>query len=311
MICKIASNGRPHDLRLVAWIGEAGSLAGAAKRLGVNHATVFRRLNQLEQRLGVRLFERSNGRYRPTPAGDALVQAGAVLDRTAHEALLKVAGHDLRPSGQVRITTTDSLALSVLQPILAGCRLRYPDIRLTLTVDNRSANLSQRDADIAIRPTSNPPDYLIGRNIAELTFAVYGARDYLARSGERPLAEHDWIGLDDSHSGHRTLRWLQTLIPLDRLAYRTGSFGLAREACRHGMGLAVLPGLLGEQSEQLQRIGPNLNACQTTLWLLMHPELRDTTRVAAVFQYLQHALGPAIAALNDEAGRRDADHQSN
>ena len=97
-----------NDLRLVALITQTGSLSGAAKRLGVNHATVFRRITQLEARVAVRLFERTAGRYHPTLAGDELARAGAVMDDTATQALLHVTGQDLRPSGAVRISTTDS-----------------------------------------------------------------------------------------------------------------------------------------------------------------------------------------------------------
>ncbi len=283
-----------NDLRLVAWIGEAGSLSGAARRMGVNHATVFRRLNQLEGRIGVRLFERNGGRYDATPAGEALMRAGADLDDIATEALLKVAGTDLRPSGLVRISTTDTLALTLLPPIMALCRKQYPQIRLTLEVDNRSANLSKRDADIAIRPTRTPPDYLIGREIATLSFCVYGESDYLEAGGARPLAEHEWIALDDSFSGHRSLRWLETIVPIQEVGYRSSSFGLVQQACVHGMGLAVLPCILGDAAGALVRVGEPIAQCASGLWLLIHPDLRETTRIKAVFQLLNVELGKAM-----------------
>lgn len=284
-----------NDLRLVHWIGETGSLAGAARLMGVNHATVFRRLNQLEGRLGVRLFERAGGRYHATPAGEELVRAGAELDDTASRALLRIAGRDLRPSGPVRISTTDSIALALLQPIMVLCRRRYPQIALTVQVDNRSANLSKRDADIAIRPTVQPPDYLIGRHVAPLPFCIYGAPHYLAQAAGRDPGEHDWIALDDSYHGHRTLRWLDAVTPLDTVGYRTSSFGLVREACAAGLGLAVLPCLLGDASATLQRVGEPIAECESALWLLIHPDLRNTVRIKAVFELLQQQLGQALA----------------
>jgi DNA-binding transcriptional LysR family regulator len=282
-----------NDLRLVAWIGETGSLSGAAKRLGVNHATVFRRLNQLEERLGVRLFERIAGRYHATPAGDELMRAGAELDSIATQALLRVAGSDLRPSGLVRISTTDSVALTLLAPIMVLCRRQFPQIRLTLEVNNQSANLSKRDADIAIRPTSTPPDYLIGKEIAPLLFCVYGAASYLAA----PPGEHEWIALDDSYSGHRSLRWLEAIKPLGEVGYRTSSFGLVRQACINGLGLAVLPCILGDTSSALERVGEPIPECASALWLLIHPDLRETTRIKAVFELLQVELGKAMQRL--------------
>lgn len=279
-----------NDLRLVAWIGDTGSLAGAAKRMGVNHATVFRRLNQLESHLGVRLFERIGGRYHATAAGEELMRAGASIDSIAGEALLRVAGSDLRPSGLVRISTTDSVALTLLPPILALCRRQYPQIRLTLEVNNQTANLSRRDADIAVRPTLTPPDHLIGKQIGTLQFCVYGAAQYLRQHPSVPFEEHAWIALDESFSGHRSVRWLEAFKPLDEVGYRTGSFGLVHQACLHGLGLALLPCILGDASGGLQRVGEPIVPCATPLWLLIHPDLRETTRIKAVYQLLQSEL---------------------
>jgi DNA-binding transcriptional LysR family regulator len=284
-----------NDLRLVALIAHTGSLSGAAKRLGVNHATVFRRIAQLEDRVGVRLFERSAGRYHPTPAGDELARAGALMDDAATQALLHVAGQDLRPSGTVRISTTDSVALTLLYPVLALCRAQYPQITLTVSVDNDTVNLSKRDADIAVRPTSRPPEHLIGKRITPLHFGVYGAKRYLKTARKvTQLSAHEWIALDDSQSGHRTLRWLESIKPLADVGLRTNSFGAIRQACVDGLGLALLPCFMAHTTPTLQAVGDPVPECATELWLLTHPDLRDTTRVKVVFQLLHAALEKAI-----------------
>lgn len=286
-----------NDLRLVAAIAETGSLAGAARRLAVNHATAFRRLSRLEASIGVRLFERSGGRYQPTPAGEELARAGASMNDTAQRALLKIAGRDLRPSGVVRISTTDSVALKLLHPAMLRCRERYPQITLSVEIDNRMVDLSRRDADIAIRPTKAPPGHLIGKRIATVAFGVYGARAYLEQAGEKPLAEHAWIALDESQSQHRTLRWLEKITPLNEAGYRINSFGGAYQACVAGLGLALLPCFLGDSSPALARIGALVPECASELWLLTHPDLRDTTRVKAVFQLLHVALDEMVREL--------------
>lgn len=284
-----------NDLRLVALIAHTGSLSGAAKRLGVNHATVFRRIAQLEDRVGVRLFERSAGRYHPTPAGDELARAGALMDDTATQALLHVAGQDLRPSGTVRISTTDSVALALLYPALALCRAQYPRITLTVSVDNDTVNLSKRDADIAVRPTSRPPEHLIGKRIAPLHFGIYAAKRYLKAARKlTALSDHEWIALDDSQSGHRTLRWLEGIKPLADVGLRTNSFGAIRQACVDGLGLALLPCFMAHTAPTLQAVGDPVPACATELWLLTHPDLRDTTRVKVVFQLLHAELEKAM-----------------
>jgi DNA-binding transcriptional LysR family regulator len=285
-----------NDLRLVHAIQHCGSLAGAARRLGVNHATVFRRLNQLELQLGVRLFEREGGRYQPTAAGEAVALAGAAMQETAHQALLQVAGQDLRPQGDVRLSTTDTLALSVLPGVLAACRAQFPAITLSVLVDNRAANLSRRDADIALRPTTRPPEHLVGKQLASLAFCAYGSHGYLQSSNNLADADHAWMALDDNFTGHRSLVWLEHFKPLAEVGYRSSSFGVLTHACASGLGLAVLPCLLGDAHPQLRRHGMPISACTTPLWLLVHPDLRRTARVQAVFRCLQEVLPAALPA---------------
>ncbi|MFZ5843838.1 MAG: LysR family transcriptional regulator [Pseudomonadota bacterium] len=289
-----------NDLRLVALIAETGSLSGAAERLGVNHATVFRRLGQLEGRLGVRVFERSGGRYHATAAGEELAKTGAQLHDLATQALLKVAGQDLRPKGMVRISTTDSVAQALLPPILARCRQQYPQITLSVEVENRAVNLSKRDADIAIRPTQQPPEHLIGKCLAPLNFSVYGGTRYIKEAGARTLAQHEWIALDESFSGHRTLRWLENIKPLADVGYRTNSFGNIRQTCINSLGLALLPAILGDNTPGLVRIGERVPECAVNLWLLTHPDLRETTRIKVVFQFLQINLEAALKPFSNE-----------
>lgn len=279
-----------NDLRCVAAIRDEKTLTGAARRLGVNHATVFRRLNQLEEQLGVRLFERDGGRYVPTAAGEELARAGAEIELAAARSLLKVAGSDLRPSGLVRLTTTDSIALELLNPIVALCRSRYPQITLQLSIDRKMYNLSKRDADIAIRPALQVPDYLIGKRIGPLALAVYGAPAYLDDMQDKPWAEHEWIALDDEQDQHRTLLWLAKIKPLNQVGYRINSFNAIRQACVDGLGLALMPCFLGDSHPGLRRVLNPVNELSQELWLLTHPDLRDTVRIKTVFQILQQEL---------------------
>jgi DNA-binding transcriptional LysR family regulator len=288
------------DLNLlqdVAAVAQTGSLSGAARLLGVNHATMFRRIAQFEKDLGVRLFERSAGRYVATSAGEELATAGAAMRETAQAALLKVAGRDLRPSGVVRITTTDSIAKTLLNPILALCRVQYPQIRLHVVIDNLMFNLSKRDADIALRASSKPPEHLLGKRIASLTMAVYGSAHYLEENQDKPLSEHTWIALGESQERHRTLQWLEKIKPLDQVACRLDGFAAIAQACSDGLGLALLPCFLGDSMPALTRLSPPEPTLATELWLLTHPDLRHTARVTSVFQVLQRELALKAALI--------------
>jgi molybdate transport repressor ModE-like protein len=280
-----------NDLRLVAAILETGSLSGAARRLGINHATAFRRLQKIEAQLGVRLFERLDGHYTATEAGQELANAGAVIENVAGESLRKVAGRDLQPSGLVRITTTESLAGHFVGPIALACREKHPDIRLDVSMTNMIHNLSRRDADIALRPASRPPEELIGKRIATIAHAVYGARRYLRGERKtRALRDHDWIALDDSMGEHFSLRWLAKILSPDRARLRMNSYPGIYRACVDGLGLAVLPCFVGDSDAALKRVTGTLDDCHTDLWLLTHPDLRNMVRVKAVFQVMQEVV---------------------
>ena len=287
-----------NDLRFVAAIAEMGSLSGAARRLGVNHATAFRRLDKLEANLGVRLFERRAGRYAATESGEELARAGAAIEREAAESLSKVAGRDLRPSGVVRITTTESIGNRFLGPIARACRERYPDITLHVTTANEVHSLSRRDADIALRASTRPPEDLIGKRIATLAHAVYGAKRYLRRTRQvQDLRDHDWIALDDSMSRQVSLKWLAKISPLERAVLRTNSFVGVQGACVEGLGLAVLPCFMGDSQASLERVTETLDECKNELWILMHLDLRDTVRVKTVYQVMLEEVGKASSLL--------------
>jgi DNA-binding transcriptional LysR family regulator len=279
-----------NDLLYVAAVSDTGSLSAAARKLNVNHATVFRRLVKLEQHLGVRLFERDGGRYIATAAGEEIAAAASAIEQTAAQSLLKVIGRDLRPSGVVRITTTDSVATELLNPALKVCRKHYPQIALHINIDNHMADLAKRDADIAVRPTLRPPEYLVGKRISTLAFAVYGAKPYLKSARTDNLAKHQWIALGESQERHRTVQWLQAILPLELVGCRVDGFANVARACGDGLGLAVLPCFLGDSMAQLRRFQHPDIALASDLWVLTHPDLRHTARIKAVFQILHEEL---------------------
>ncbi len=182
------------DLRYVLAVASAGSLAGAARSLGVNHTTVLRRIDAFEKRLGLRLFERLPTGYVLTAGGEELIAAARRIDETVTTLERKLAGRDLRLSGTVRVTTTDTLMGSILPEILAEFRASHPGIQVEIAVSNLMFNLTKRDADVAIRPANDPPETLVGRRVAKIAFAIYGSARYLSKHKAKTLAEHQWVG---------------------------------------------------------------------------------------------------------------------
>ncbi len=269
------------DLRLVRAIGEAGSLTGAARRLGVDHSTAFRRLGAVEGRLGVRLFERARDGYTPTSAGEWAIAAAARMLDDLGELERRLAGKDLRPSGNVRLTTTDTL-LDLLAPILAEFRGAQPEITIEIVPANAFFTLTRRDADVAIRPAASAPENLVGRRLATLATALYATPAYLARNTDRiELRSHDWIGPDESLGHLGSARWMQARIPPERVVCRGSSLLALLAAARAGMGVAPLPCYLADPNPSLRRVHPPLPDMESTLWLLTHPDLRQVVRIRA------------------------------
>ena len=188
------------DFRLIKAIADKRALPAAAAALGINHSTVFRRLGQIEEALGVRLFDRHRSGYVATPAGEEMVLLAARVDDDIHAFSRRLAGQEIKPAGELRIATNDSLLVDLLTPLFAQFLAQCPDIRLDVLIGNQAANLSKRDADVAIRATDNPPETLIGRKPARIAWALYGrAADF---PGAQPpsteeLWQRGWVSLGE------------------------------------------------------------------------------------------------------------------
>lgn len=286
------------DLRTVMAIAQAGSLSGAARRLGVSHATVFRRLGDIEQRLGVRLFDRARTGYTPTPAGEDIATVAERVEAEVVEVERRVAGQDHRPSGTVRVTTTDTLLMGLLSPIFAGFRDSYPEIYLEVVVSNQLFNLSRREADVAIRPTMAPPEMLVGRKIGTIAQAVYGRSDTFSSPEDAlDFGTADWVGPDERMSYRPLDSWMAAQ-GLDELCrYRVDTvMGMLGAVC-DGIGLAVLPCYLCDGDERLARVGGTIPELSTDLWMLTHPDLRRVARVRAFLNFVARSVRASHSRL--------------
>ena len=288
------------DLRLVLAIARARSLSGAARALAVNHATVFRRLGGIEARLGVRLFDRHKGGYVPTAAGEELERVAAGIDEQVADLDRRLTGRDLRLEGTLRVTTVDTIATALMPAVMARFAAAYPGVALELAVDKAIASLSRREADVAVRPTPEPPEGLVGRRIGDLAFAVYGARAYLKAAGKREERDHAWIVPDDSLGHLPATKWLRSLAPA-RIALRSDSFVAMAEAAAAGIGLVTLPCYTGDSRKDLLRVGSVRAGLGSSLWLLTHEDLRRTARVRAFMDLAAGALGAQRALIEGRA----------
>jgi len=294
------------DLRFVLAVAEAGSLAGAARRLGVNHTTVLRRIGAFEKRLGVRLFERLPTGYVPTAGGEELIAAARAVDETVTRLERKLAGKDLRLSGVVRVTTTDTLMDAILPDMLRAFRDSHPGIQVEVAISNLMFNLTKREADVAIRPASKPPETLVGRRVAKIAFAIYASPRYLADNPRQDLPGHRWVVPDDSLAGTAAGKWMRSQFAGSEIALRADSLLALRQAAQAGLGLAPLPCYLGDAAPDLVRVDGPIAEMETSLWILTHADLRHTARIRAFTEFAANALAQRRPLFEGAHGRRQA-----
>lgn len=290
------------DLRIFLEIARTDSLNGAARALGVNHSTVFRRINAFEDRLGVRLFERLPTGYALTLAGEEMQASASRVEREIDRLDRRITGRDLRLEGTLVVTTTDTIIENFLTPHLAAFRRAYPGIVLELAIDNRNINLSKRQADVAVRPTRHPPETLVGRKIADIAVAPYAAPQYM-KGRPVDLSRLDWLGVDESLAHLAAAKWFRGTLPDANVVLRANSlFGLLH-TCEAGMGAALLACFMADPRKGLRRIGDPIPGAGTMLWLLTHEDLRHTGRVRAFMDFMADALSTEIDLLEGRAVR--------
>lgn len=277
------------DFRMVKAVAEAKGLAGAAEKLGVNHSTVFRRLGHLEETLGVKLFERHRTGYALTTAGEEMAALAERMDEDVASFARKLDGQALSPAGELRVTTNDTLLAHLLTPIFARFCAQCPDVRLDVVLANQALNLSKRDADVAVRATDNPPETLVGRRVATIGWALYGrALDFPKPGGIElvDLYNRAWVSLGDNLGALKVARFVRERVATDKIVYKVNTvLGLA-EAVEAGIGVGPLPCFIADDRPGLVRLSPPNADFSTGLWLLTHPDLRQSARVRAFLDFV-------------------------
>jgi len=296
------------DLRFLLAVARHGSLSAAARALGVNHTTVLRRVSTLEEAMGVRLFDKLPGGYALTAAGDEMHRVALKVEEDLTAANRRLSGRDAQIGGTLRVTTVDILALHILPRHIAAFRAQHPALRLDMIVAEASLSLTRREADVAIRSTNRPPENLVGRSVAHLAFAVYGADSYLERAAQEfgtpadDLTRHSWVALDESFDHTAMTRWLKGMVPPDRIGHRVNSVAVAVEVVKAGGGLGLLPCGLADRVPGLRRLRPPVEEVTTKIWLLTHEDLRHMGRVRAFLDFMSDAFAQERALLEGRLG---------
>ena len=284
-----------NDLRHFLAVAETGSTLAAGRRLRVSQTTVARRVSALEEALGLVLFERRQAGYVLTPAGEALLgQAGAV--ETAAAAVADAASAQSREaSGLVRLTAGESLAITILPPILRDLYEAHPAIRIELDTSDQMRDLAAGAADVALRTTIHPTGGgLVGRRVAYDDWSSYCSRDYAAAHGLprsiRELRSHPLVGGGGEGIWQHYLAWLRQHDLEDAVAMHYDSVTGLLAAVRAGFGVAALPCFVADNDPDLIRCLSPRHKEERGIWLLTHERLRHTPRVRVVIDFLAERL---------------------
>lgn len=287
------------DTRIFLALSRTPSLRAAARSLGIDQATVGRRLNALEAELGAKLFLRAKQGYLLTAAGESALAAARRMETAALELRTKIEGQDESPGGLVRVTSSDSIAIEFLLPAIERLQQRWPQIRVDLEVSTQVLSLSRRQADIAFRNVRPEAPDLVVRRVVAWPVGLFASPAYLARMGE-PQAE-------DELRGHQLVAYAPYLeqqpfltvagVPARqaRIALAVNSSLLVRKAVAAGVGMGEMPVWMGER-EGLVRVWPQRRRpSDYEVWQVMHPDLQRTARVRATAEFLSAAFEPPQA----------------
>lgn len=282
------------DLRYVLAVYDNSSALSAAQKLGVNASTVQRRIGRFEEKNNVRLFERLQSGYRPTPQCEALVLACRDIDDSVAQLSRQILGQDVRLEGRLVVTTTDTFMNNMLARHLAAFHELHPNISVELTLTNSRLNLSRQDADIAIRPSYSPHDTLVGQRVAPLGFGIYASRSIAETLPKRPsledLRRQRWIGLGEALNRSPSQQWMIDHVPEDQIWLCVDTFNAMAICAADCDCLAILPSLTGNGAKHLRRIEFDGFELSTWVWVLTHPEIKNAARIRAFMDFITKAL---------------------
>lgn len=288
------------DVRYFLAVARGGSVRSAANRLKVNHSTVLRRIAQLEECLGAQVFEKLPAGYRLTLAGREIIEFATQMEASSHQLETRVLGRDQAVRGLLRVTLPPFLATHLLMPDLAEFSRLHPDIEMNVIPTGAVANLTNRDADVAIRIVLNRdtlPLNLHGLIGPVVSSGIYMSRDLLvAWRSDRPPSICWIVANTEGQPGWAREEEVRTTGAM----FRTPDAETQIVAVQQGIGMTKLPCFVGDVDPSLVRV-PNTELYgHGTLWLLTQGETRKTKRVRLFTEFISRRLAahaPLLAGM--------------
>lgn len=279
-----------NDLRYFLAVAREGSTLSAAKALDVSQPTVQRRLAALEESVSRKLVERHPTGYRLTELGKALFPHAEDVERSVAALQRQMSSGGQELSGTLRVTCPEGMASRLLAPLIEAFQAKYPELRVDLIMTDRRLDLTNGEAEVAVRMHEPGDASLVARKIADSWWAVYASRSYIQRFG-RPqrwedLDHHAVIAFGGDVADNHASRWLQTAAPRARIAARGNSMLGVLAAVKSGAGLAPLPMALGGSEDGLEPVLGPVPELGSKIYLVMHSDLRSTARVRAFCDFV-------------------------
>lgn len=281
------------DVRLFLSVARSGQFLSAARKLGVNHATLSRRISALEAAIGTQLFLRSTNGCELTEEGQRLLAGAERMETEMLNAQANLGRVDTAVAGTVRIGAPDGLGVSFLAPRLGRLTARYPDLKIQLVPVPRSFSLSQREADIAITIERPEQGRLMFSKLTDYSLGLYASADYLADYGTpddvEALKRHRRIGYVEDLIFSPSLNFTGEIMRAWDAAFEISSATGQTEAVRSGAGIGILHNYIAGQYPELLRIMPQLTISRS-YWTAYHESARQLVRVRTVVDFLQELV---------------------
>lgn len=283
-----------NDLQAFLAVVRTGRLTVAARKLGLDHSTLSRRIAGLEKAIGARLFDRRSVGYALTPEGERLVPDAEAMENLAIRIGSRQDDAAQGVSGTVRVGTPEAWGTYFMAPALRELAQLHPELEVELVANPRLFSLSKREADIAVSMARPDSGRLVARRLNDYALGVYGARDYVATHGpitrREQLAQQRWVGYIEDLMWTGELDYLAEIAPGVVPQVRISNIISQVQAVAAGVGLGVLPCFLARREASLVRLLPEDIALTRSYWLLTHADARQLARVQVVAEFIERRL---------------------
>lgn len=281
-------NLRWDDFKIILAIADEKNLKKAASCLSFSFPTIYRRLYEIERKCGTRLFYRENNIYVATPAGLELVTSAREIEKQVLNAERRIYSAKNELSGRITITTTDTLMYGLLGEVTHRFRKIFDNIEISVIVSNEILSLDTRSADIAFRPVINPDESLIGNKMIGIEQAVYTSVSSACSDWTDDRIE--WIAPGEAMHYPLMSKWFSNKNLYARCAMKSNSILMDLfMVSRHGYA-AVLPTYLESKDAGIKRISPVIPELSTSMWGLVHTDLRFSPKVNKLLSYTRSYL---------------------